>query len=200
MTKNTFLTALSKGLSGLPEKELCEYISYYSEMIDDKIEDGIPEKKAVAEIGTPEENITKIIDETSFTKLVKNKLKPKRKLSTLVILLIVIGSPVWASLLIAVFAVIFSVFVSLVAALISLYAANLALAVSSLFSIILTVFYAARGNIAAAMLLFGAALILAGVSVFAFYGLKALTVKSFKGFKNLAINLKKKIMKKEEAK
>ena len=49
MDKFDFLLKLEDALSGLPKEEICERISFYSEMIDDKIEDGKTEQQAVAE-------------------------------------------------------------------------------------------------------------------------------------------------------
>ena len=47
MNKQEFLARLQKGLSGLPGEEIEEHLAFYSEMIDDRMEDGIPEETAV---------------------------------------------------------------------------------------------------------------------------------------------------------
>ena len=59
MTKLEFLSALGKGLSGLPQDEVEERLNFYSEMIDDRMEEGLPEEEAVAQIGAVDE----IVDE-----------------------------------------------------------------------------------------------------------------------------------------
>ncbi len=41
MTKQEFIAELRKGLSGLPKKELEERLTFYSEMIDDRMEEGL---------------------------------------------------------------------------------------------------------------------------------------------------------------
>ena len=47
MSKQEFLAQLRKGLSGLPKEDLEERLTFYSEMIDDRIDDGMAEEEAV---------------------------------------------------------------------------------------------------------------------------------------------------------
>ena len=47
MTKHEFITQLRDRLSELPEREVEERLSFYVEMIDDRIEDGRTEQEAV---------------------------------------------------------------------------------------------------------------------------------------------------------
>ena len=77
MRKQEFLYQLGKRLSGLSEKEADERISFYSELIDDKIEDGLSEEEAVSKIGTVSEVVEQIVSETPLVRLVKEKIKPK---------------------------------------------------------------------------------------------------------------------------
>ena len=56
MTKKEFLSALSRGLSKLPRKEREERVNFYAEMIDDRIEEGMPEPDAVASVGRSRES------------------------------------------------------------------------------------------------------------------------------------------------
>ncbi len=44
MNKQAFLTQLRKGLSGLPQEDIEERLAFYSEMIDDRIEEGLSER------------------------------------------------------------------------------------------------------------------------------------------------------------
>ena len=55
MTKLEFIDELRKKLSGLPAADVEERLSFYSEMIDDKIEDGCAEDEAVFSIGSIDE-------------------------------------------------------------------------------------------------------------------------------------------------
>lgn len=200
MTKPEFLSQLKAELAGFTESEIEHYIEYYSEMIDDKIEDGMTEKKALASIGTPKEVIAKILEETPLPKLIKNKLKPNRKLITTELVLIIAGSPVWVSLLAAALAVVIALIASVAATLISLWAANLVFAVSAVAGVVCPIFFIIQGNVASAFAALGMGLFLAGVSVYMFFGLKALTLFTVKSCKRFMLNLKLSLMKKEEAK
>ena len=64
MNKREFLQKLENGLSGLPREDIEQRLSFYAEMIDDRIEDGFSEEEAVAGIGTPEEIAAQVIEET----------------------------------------------------------------------------------------------------------------------------------------
>ena len=73
MNKQEFLTRLRKGLSGLPQEDIEERLTFYSEMIDDRIEEGLSEEEAVAAIGSPDEIAEQIIGEIPIKKIVKEK-------------------------------------------------------------------------------------------------------------------------------
>ena len=47
MNKVEFLEQLRRGLNGLPQEEIEERVTFYSEMIDDRIEEGFSEEEAV---------------------------------------------------------------------------------------------------------------------------------------------------------
>lgn len=100
MDKQEFLSKLRAKLSGLPQKDLEERLSFYSEMIDDRIEEGLSEETAVKELGTVDEVAGQIIADIPLSKLVKERIKPKRALNVWEIVLLAIGSPIWLSLII----------------------------------------------------------------------------------------------------
>ena len=80
MNKTELLNSLRESLCGLPEEELTKSLDFYSEMIDDRIEDGMSEDEAVAAMGEPQEIADKILSAVSLPKLVKEKVRPDRKL------------------------------------------------------------------------------------------------------------------------
>lgn len=51
MTKQEFLEELRRRLSGLSGEDLARSLDFYSEMIDDRMEDGMTEAEAVANVG-----------------------------------------------------------------------------------------------------------------------------------------------------
>ena len=61
MKKQELLTALWKQLSDMPNSDVERSLDYYSEMIDDRVEAGMSEEEAVAEIGSVEEAAKQIM-------------------------------------------------------------------------------------------------------------------------------------------
>ena len=55
MNKQEFLAGLQKGLSGLPQEDVEERLTFYGEMLDDRMEEGLSEEEAVAAAGSVEE-------------------------------------------------------------------------------------------------------------------------------------------------
>lgn len=53
MTKEAFLSELSRLTGALNEQERARLVDYYAEMIDDRVEEGVPEETAVAALGDP---------------------------------------------------------------------------------------------------------------------------------------------------
>ena len=99
MTKQEFLDALRKYLTGLPQDEIEERISFYSEMIDDEVADGKTEEEVIAQIGSIDDVVMEIAGGIPLVKLVKEKIKPKRKLKAWEIVLLILGFPLWFPLL-----------------------------------------------------------------------------------------------------
>ena len=83
MTKQEFLHELKKSLKKLPKSELDECISFYGEMIDDRIEAGLSEEEAVAALGSikkiASEKLTEQISEALYGKDEKKEAKPEKK-------------------------------------------------------------------------------------------------------------------------
>ena len=76
MRKQEYLEALQNGLHGLPEQDLQERLTFYGEMIDDRMEEGLTEEEAVNAIGPVDEVVSEIVAETPLTRIVKEKIKP----------------------------------------------------------------------------------------------------------------------------
>ena len=60
MTKSIFLITLREKLAGLPKEDVDERISFYEEMINDRMDEGKSEEEAVADIGSVDEFIYEI--------------------------------------------------------------------------------------------------------------------------------------------
>lgn len=170
MTKKEFLTALSRGLSKLPRKEREERVNFYAEMIDDRIEEGMPEPDAVASVGTVEGTVSQILAERPAVAEETPQKSGNGRVG--VILLLVLGFPIWfpilLSLFVAVASLIFSLFVTLWAVEIS-FAAGAVGGVGTFFVLLAT------GQVASAFFTLGGALVCGGLAILLFFGAVAAT-------------------------
>ena len=209
MTKNEFLGALRARLSGLSESDIEEHISFYSEMIEDRIEDGASEEDAVCGIGSVEDIAAQIIADVPLTKIAKERIKPKRRLRAWEIVLLAVGSPIWLSLGIAAFAVILSLYVviwalivSLWAVFVSLVACALGLTVAGIAMIggpyvFAGVIMASESHVFSGIALIGVGLVCAGLGIFLFFGCNAASKGAILLTKKIALGVKKAFMRKE---
>ena len=117
MCKQAFLDELREHLTGLPQEDIEERLGFYSEMIDDRMEDGLSEEEAVAAIGNLEEIVQQILGETPRPPVVvepAKKAEPaKGSTKTWLIILLVLGSPVWIPLLASAIGTVIGIYVSL---------------------------------------------------------------------------------------
>lgn len=194
MSKQEFLAKLRNGLTGIPHNDIEEWITFYSEMIDDRMEDGLTEEGAVAELGSAEGIIAQIMSEISLAKLVREKVKPNRALRVWEIVLLVLGSPIWLALGIALFAVMIAVYAVIWSLIISLWAVELSIAVGSAASLVSFAVFAVQGNISSAAAMLGAGFVCAGLAIFGCFGctgsvraIRALTKRIFVWIKSCFI-------------
>ena len=199
MCKQEFLTQLRKALAGLPQSDIEERLSFYSEMIDDRMEEGLSEEDAVSAIGSVEEITSQIIGDMPLAKLAKEKVKTSRQLRAWEIILLVLGSPIWLSLAIAAVAVILSLYISLWAVIISLWAVFVSVACSFIGSLVAGIVIICTVNTLQGMAVLAAGLICAGLSIFAFYGCKAVTRGLSLLTRKIALWIKHRFVKKEGA-
>ena len=80
MNKAEFLNELRTKLNGLPQSDIEERVSFYTEMIDDRVEDGMTEEEAVEQIGPVDKVVETIVSEIPLSKIVKAKVKPQKKM------------------------------------------------------------------------------------------------------------------------
>lgn len=198
MDKHEFLAKLRNALAGLPEKDVEERLSFYSEMIDDRMEEGLSEQEALSAVGSVEEIASEIIVEMPFTTIAKERVKRNRRLKTWEIILLVLGSPIWLSLAIAAIAVIFSLYISLWSVIISLWAVFA--------SVVASAFGVAAGGVALlcvgktvpAMAMIASGLVCAGLSIFTYFSCKAATKGILALTKKIGLGIKNCFLKKEE--
>ena len=190
MNKKEFSQKLESRLDFLPEKDKNERIEFYLEAIDDRIEEGLTEEEAVAAAGSIDQIVSQIIEETPLSKLAKKKIKPKRRLGAWEIVLLILGSPIWISLLAAVFVVVIAIYAVLWAVIISLWAVFAALVGTATCGFLYGLGLLLVGNMATGVALIGAGAVCAGVSIFGFFGCKLATKGTLTLTKKIAVGIK----------
>jgi len=199
MNKQEFLSQFSKGLYGMPQNDIEERLTFYSEMIEDRIEEGLSEEEAVSAVGFVDEIVAQVVADIPLAKIVKERIRPKRRLSAGEIVLLVLGSPIWLSLGIVVIAVILLLYVSLWVVIISLYAVFASLTACSIGGVLACVIFTIGSNGVSGVAMLAAGITCAGLSIFMFYGCKAITKGVLVLTKKIAVWTKNCFIKKEEA-
>ncbi len=197
MNKEMFLAKLRMELYGLPKEDIEERIAFYSEMIDDRIEEGLTEEEAVAQIGPMEDIVSQTISDIPLTKLVKEKIKPDRSLKGWEIALIIISFPIWFPLLIAAGAIIFSFYAVIWALVISAWAVAVSLVASGIGGTVAGIVNMVCGHPLSGLAMLGMSLFSAGLGIFAFLACVGLTKGAAKLTARIALGIKSLFIKKE---
>lgn len=169
MKKLEFIYALRDKLRGLPLEDIEKSVEYYTEMIDDRIDDGMDEESAVSDVGNLDDIVAQILNDTPIPRLVKEKLKKKRKMRAWEIVLLSVGSPLWLALIITAFAIVFSLYAALWSIVISSWAVFVSLAASSLGLLAGSFVMLAAESIPSFLLCLGVSLICAGIAIMFFF-------------------------------
>ena len=197
MTKLNFVLSLNERLAGLPKDEIEEHLNFYVEMIEDRIEDGMPEEEAVAAVGTVDEIAEEIIAHIPLFKIAKEKIKPKRKPRALEIVLLAVGSPVWLPLAIAAAVVMLALYISLWSIIVSLWSVFASLVGCTIGGVVLSVVLLVSGRLVGVGMI-GVSLVLAGLAILSFIGCSAATKGTVLLTKKTALTIKKRFIKREE--
>lgn len=107
MDKATFLKQLSAVLAGCSKAERSKSLNYYSELIEDYKEAGMSETEAVAALGSPAEIAANILEEQGGASHMSAGVK------ILIGALLVLGFPLWGSLVLAAALLVLSAYILL---------------------------------------------------------------------------------------
>lgn len=190
MTKDDYLKALRANIKNVPAEEVNNIIQYYSEYFDEAGPEN--EAKVIEELGTPKQLATRVcadyiirdVEQGNSTKSIKKKAS-----NTWLIVLAVVGSPLWFPLALAVAVVLIAL---VAAAIIVLIAFGITAAAAILSGIVMigTGFVAAFSSIPTTAVLAGSGLMLIGagiLSILAIIGLVKLLELIFVGIAKLCI-------------
>lgn len=198
MTKEEYISSLRAGLRQLTVEDADKAADYCSEMIDDRMEEGMTQEEAVAAMDSPEETVRRILMEQPLNMLVKSSLKKKRRLTGLEITLVVLGAPLWLPLLTAACAVALSLYLVLWSLVAVLFAVMAALGISAVAAVIGAAVFPGYG-LGVRLIVAGAGVVAAGLGILMFFaalyaakGLIALTAILIRGIKGRLIDKKEK--------
>ncbi len=158
MTKSEYLKQLNSALRPIKCKERQRSLAYFSEAIDDRMEDGVSEEQAVSELESIPAAAERIIAEASEL----GNLKVKR--SPWTITLVILGFPVWFPLLAAVAVIVLSLYMTVWILIGTLFIISVSFALSGVCSLVFLFWIVFLSPLSAIMAM-GIGLILSGIGV-----------------------------------
>lgn len=206
MSKEEYLNRLKQMLCDYPEEETARFISYYNEIIDDRIEDGSTEEQAVESLGSVEQVASNVKSEMPMVAIVKSNVRAKvnenKKKhggnSTMMIVLLIVGFPIWLPLLIAVGAVVLSLFICLWSIVLAIWSVFVSLAAGSVAALVAGIASLFTGQIALGIYDLGAVFVLCALAIGFFWLSILLTKLSAKACAKSFRGIKKSMIKKQE--
>ena len=122
MTKQEFLSELERALGKLPHAEVEQALAFYDEAISDRMEDGLSEAEAVADLGPIDEIAAQIAAETP--PIPRAIARANTGSRTLNIVLLAVFSPIWIPVVLALAAAALAVYVAIWAVIAALWAVD----------------------------------------------------------------------------
>ena len=192
MSRDAFIGELRHRMAGLPQETVERTVDYYGELIADSMEDGLTEEEAVARLGSLDEIVASVVKDTPLTQIVQTRVQEGKKkgISGWVILLLVLGAPVWLPVLIAVLAVLFALFIALWAVVIALWAVVAAVILTGLVALVAGVVELCRLHLPQGLVLLGGGLVCLGLCALLFLLMKLITVGTVKLCRWLWVSVK----------
>lgn len=194
MRKQEFLNELRNKLAGLPEDDVNDRIAFYSEMIDDRIDEGKTEEEAVADFGGVDSVVNDIAQDTSLMVLVKERVKPKGGIKGWQIALICVGFPIWLPLLIVAIVLALVAYLLIWILVIVTYAVETGLLASSVAGLIVFFGYLTGGEFN--LIPLGISVMCAGGAALLFFGCVGATKVTLKLSKKIFTSIKAAFIKK----
>ena len=189
-TKQDFLVRLEEELSDLPKEEKQRQLTRYTAKIDQKMETGLTEREAVAEMESIAKITSRVHAENPNFRYSGKTEGPDRSLPAWEIVLLALGAPIWITLLIVGFALLFTVYVVLWVAVISLWTTMVSFMAGAVGSVVLSIWAFFQGNGLQGIVMLCAGSVLAGLSILLFFGCRAATKGAVILTKNIAVWIK----------
>lgn len=196
MTREIFFNELRGKLKGLPKDDIETRIAFYDEMINDLMDEGLSENDAINKIGPVDRIVDEIASDTSLTKLVKERIRPKRKMSAMEIVLLIVGFPLWFPLLLTAFILILVGYLLIWVLVLVMYVIEISLGAVVLSGIVvfaMTLFEGDPNYIA-----IGSAIFACGAILLTFPLTKLVTKLTIKLSRNIVLGIKRKFVRRGE--
>jgi uncharacterized membrane protein len=199
MDKERYLARLRAALRGLPEADIAESLAYYTELIEDRMEEGMSEAAAVAQLPAPEAAAEEILLSQPMERIEAARVKTRRKLGAWEIILLVLGSPVWLPLLLSFALLVLTVYLLVWVAALVLWTVDLSAAVGAVGGLAGMLGGILQRNLSMELFAAGAALAGAGLAILLFFASLWTTKASARLGRALLRSLKASIIGKEKA-
>ena len=105
MNRNDYIKKLRSLLGKLSREDRKRILEFYNELIDDKLEAGLTEEEILLEFGSPEQLARQIFQDNG-----RPYSPPNTSAKIIKLCAVILGSPIWASLLAAFLLIVFSLF------------------------------------------------------------------------------------------
>ena len=181
MKKTEFLSQLRQKLSLMPPRDIEKILEYYSEMIDDYIENGYSQDAAVAQMGSVNDVAAQILANAQNTVCGASYVQ-KQKKSALQITLLILGFPVWFPLLVTVFCLLLTAAILIATlAMVLPWSLVISFGASAVALLMATATILMGEGIGAAVLVLGVAFVLAALCIFSLWAALRLTKLGARG-------------------
>lgn len=158
MTKKEYLNQLSAALRPMKRAERSRSVAYFSEVIDDRMEDGSTEDQVVSSMEPVQEAASRILAEAADNGTMK------KQLGVWAIVLIVLGFPVWFPLLATVAVLIITLYATIWILIAAVFIISVSFALCGIIGALAMLGMAVAVPFPAVMS-FGAGLMLSGIGV-----------------------------------
>ena len=190
MNRQEFLAEISQRLEGLPAEEIERSNEYFLEMIEDRMEEGMSEEEAIADIGSVDDAVEDILKDIPLTKVIKAKMKPEGKLRAWEIICLILGSPIWVPLLLLAIILIFVWYIVIWVIVLVFFVIDIAVFLAGVATVVIGTASFVQLGPAAPILAIGIGFILIGSTVMLFIPLLKLAKVTGKLGKRIALWIK----------
>ena len=152
----------------MDREEMEKSLSYYEEMLDDRVEDGMTEEEAVAALGSLDDIVASIVNQLPLSAVVKRRVKSSRdgaKNKTLWMVLAICGFPIWLPLVITFAVLVLVVYVVAWVLIVSLYAVVVALGAAGILGLLVGLIRCVTQGLPVGLFSIGLAVICAGLTM-----------------------------------